>query len=426
MKSFKVTLAVVASALLLAAPAMALHDGGVARCEACHTMHNSLEGSTMPATGGGTLFAAPKYLLQGGGTQSDACLVCHGAGSDISGYHVSTAGVTGGQTTVPAVLQLTPGGDFSWLKIATFGITTQAAAGRRGHNVLATNTGYVADNKFLTLSPGGTYPADNFQCSSCHDPHGKYRYIDETGVAVTTGAPIAESGSYGGTDYVVPTAAKATGVYRLLGGAGYKPKSIAGPAFGAAVQPPVALAPKTYNRTENLTDTRVAYGNGMSEWCANCHGELLENAYVSGEAAHTHPAGNSATLGADIALNYNNYVSSGITTGTVGVVGYSSLVPFEEAAGRAAIKDHAVNDGSVVTGPSATSNVSCLSCHRAHAGAFKSMLRYDPTSLMTTDTGAYSTFADVNTATTTAYYGRPATKFGNFQRALCNKCHNKD
>jgi predicted CXXCH cytochrome family protein len=325
-------------------------------------------------------------------------------------------------------VQLTPGGDFSWLKIATFGVTTQATAGRRGHNIMASNNGYVADNKFATLSPGGDYPAASFHCSSCHDPHGKYRYIDETANAVTTGAPIAESGSYGGTSYVVPTAAEATGVYRLLAGKGYKPKSIAGPAFGAATNPPVALAPKTYNRSEATTDTRVAYGSGMSEWCANCHGELLENNYVSGEALHTHPAGNTALLGTDIAANYNAYVSSGITTGTTGVVGYSSLVPFEEGTGvaKSVLAAHAYNDGSQTSGPSASSNVSCLSCHRAHAGAFKSMLRYDPASLMTTDTGTYSSFADVNAATTQAYYGRPATKFGNFQRALCNKCHNKD
>jgi predicted CXXCH cytochrome family protein len=404
---------------------MAFHDGGVAKCEGCHTMHNSLEGTTM---GGGTVFEAPAYLLQGGGTQTDACLVCHGKGGTISGYHVSTDTVIAGQTTVvPAPAQLTPGGDFSWLKVATFGASDQATASRRGHNVIGSTYGYTADNKF-TMAPGGTYPADSFHCSSCHDPHGKYRYLDETADAVTTGAPIVASGSYGGTAYVVPTATEATGVYRILGGAGYKPKSSAGPAFGAAVQPPVALAPKSYNRTEDTTDTRVAYGSGMSEWCANCHGDLLENAYVSGEAAHTHPAGNSAFLGAEIALNYNNYVSSGVTTGTTGVVGYSSLVPFEEGTGvtKSVLATHAVSDGTVTTGPTATSTVSCLSCHRAHAGAFKSMLRYDPTTLMTTDTGAYSSFADIDAATTQAYYGRPATKFGNFQRALCNKCHNKD
>src|SRR6185369_8062467 len=82
MNGFKVTLLAAASALLLAAPAMAFHDGGVARCEGCHTMHNSLDGATMPnstSTPGsnGTLFNVAGYLLQGNGSTSDACLVCH-------------------------------------------------------------------------------------------------------------------------------------------------------------------------------------------------------------------------------------------------------------------------------------------------------------------------------------------------------------
>ena len=74
MKGMKVTLAVAASALLLAAPAMAFHDGGVAKCEGCHTMHNSRNGAVM---NGGTLYASGPYLLQGGGQASDACLDCH-------------------------------------------------------------------------------------------------------------------------------------------------------------------------------------------------------------------------------------------------------------------------------------------------------------------------------------------------------------
>jgi len=72
----------------------------------------------------------------------------------------------------------------------------------------------------------------------------------------------------------------------------------------------------------------------------------------------------------------------------------------------------------------------CLSCHRAHASGFNSMLRYDPTSFMTTvdTTGAtvYSTASDGNAMLTAAYYGRPASSFVGYQRALCNKCHAKD
>jgi predicted CXXCH cytochrome family protein len=318
---------------------------------------------------------------------------------------------------------MTPGGDFSWLKIVSS--ETSGDKARRGHNVMATNHGFTADPTFATLSPGGTYPAQSFHCSSCHDPHGKYRVLSDGSVA-TTGAPIIASGSYGTS--ATPAAGQAVGVYRLLGGANYKPKSLAAgdPAFGAAVNPPVAFAPSSYNRAETGgSQTRVAYGSGMSEWCANCHGELLENAYVSGEAAHTHPAGNSAVLGATIAGNYNNYVA----TGNTAAANYLSLVPFEEGAGVtvAQLKAKAVN-GVSAADATATSTVNCLSCHRAHASGFQSMLRYNPATFMTvadgTYTGAVNTAA--NTWNTTAYYGRASTEFPAFQRALCNKCHAKD
>ena len=49
----------------------------------------------------------------------------------------------------------------------------------------------------------------------------------------------------------------------------------------------------------------------MSEWCANCHGGMLQDAYTSGMAGLRHPAGNGAKLTADIAANYNAYVTLG-------------------------------------------------------------------------------------------------------------------
>ena len=75
---------------------------------------------------------------------------------------------------------MTPGGDFAWLK-KTMNVTirgTTALDGNRGerhgHNIVAADFGYVAD-AVLTAAPGGTYPAANLACSSCHDPHGRYR-----------------------------------------------------------------------------------------------------------------------------------------------------------------------------------------------------------------------------------------------------------
>jgi hypothetical protein len=128
-------------------------------------------------------------------------------------------------------------------------------------------------------------------------------------------------------------------------------------------------------------------------------------------------------------------------TNTDSTKAYSSLAPFElGTADYTVLKPLAVNtdtkDQSAVAG---TSNVSCLSCHRAHASGFESMTRYYLGS-------EFMTVADVNNVAVydssptdgkvnhgknvaeqiAAYYGRPATSFGPFARNLCNKCHAKD
>ena len=74
----------------------------------------------------------------------------------------------------------------------------------------------------------------------------------------------------------------------------------------------------------------------------------------------------------------------------------------------------------------------CLSCHRAHATGFDSMLRYDISSEFMTAADSAGVakydgaFADVNAWKTAAYNDKPATKWGVNQRVLCNKCHAKD
>ena len=85
--------------------------------------------------------------------------------------------------------------------------------------------GYTAD-KILTVAPGGAYPREKLACSSCHDPHGRYRRFAD-GSFATTGLPIVGSGSYNSS--AAPTAnVYAVGAYRILGGQGYPPKSTPG------------------------------------------------------------------------------------------------------------------------------------------------------------------------------------------------------
>lgn len=430
-KATQVSLAVAASLLISAPAAFAFHSGGVAECEGCHTMHNSLDGAAM--TSATPQFQAGPYLLQGNDASS-ACLNCHqgSAGS----YHISTADADMPAGTAP--LQMTPGGDFGWLKKTyTFTVRGSAATNageRHGHNIVAGDYGYVADAT-LTVAPGGSYPAANLACSSCHDPHGKYRR-DSTGAIATNGLPIKNSGSYATS--ADPTTWGAVGVYRILGGIGYQPKSLAG-SFGFTQQVPAAVAPSTYNRSEATTQTRVAYGNNMSEWCANCHTGLLRGSYTSGMGGLTHPAGNGAKLGATILANYNAYVKSGDMSGT-SANSYNSLVPFEMgSADYTAMKAVAKNDDTALGGADSNSNVNCLSCHRAHASGFASMLRYaHENEFMTIADASGNSIYDPNSTTsavsqgltaaeqTAAYYGRDASKFAPYQRLLCNKCHAKD
>ena len=74
----------------------------------------------------------------------------------------------------------------------------------------------------------------------------------------------------------------------------------------------------------------------------------------------------------------------------------------------------------------------CLSCHRAHASAFSSMVRWnaDDTFITNNSTTATNGFVDTQgrgqAALKAGYNGRTAAQIGPFQRSLCNKCHGKD
>jgi len=428
-----------AAALLISAPAaFAFHSGGVAECEGCHSMHNSFEGSAN-VTGMAQYQSGP-YLLKAQ-DQSGACLNCHNAADTVgSGYHISTAGVTPLDSTIP--VELTPGGDFAWLKKTMTGSIRKTATtwdgDRHGHNIVAVDYGYTAD-KVLTAAPGGTYPAANLACSSCHDPHGTYRRFAD-GTEARTGLPIFASGSY--TSSIAPTAGvSAVGAYRILAGVGYQPKSLAG-SFAFANPTPMAVAPSTYNATTNVTAAgvadRVAYGSGMSEFCANCHTAMHNDTYTSGTKGLVHPAGNGAKLTAPIAANYAAYVSSGIMTGTG--AGYSALAPFETGAGKSLADVVALKAFQAApTAPTTSNNVLCLSCHRAHASGFESMARYYlgnefMTIADSANAASYDTSTTENKINTgysvaqqqAAYNGRPATVFGPWARNYCNKCHAKD
>jgi cytochrome c553 len=290
---------------------------------------------------------------------------------------------------------------------------------RRGHNIVAIDYSMNADAT-LDTAPGGTYDADNLACSSCHDPHGKYR-MDTAGTVTTTGGPIGESGSYGaaaadGTGYV--------GAYRILGGDGYTPKST-GYAFTNDV--PFASAPSTYN-TAAAGGARVGYGSGMSEWCANCH-DLYFNTDPD-SASGKHPT--SVLLSKDgLNANYNSYVKTGDFSG-VQATSYDPLVPFEtgDTVQQDLIDNFATTGVNNTSGPNTGSEqVMCLSCHRAHASAFNNMGRWEfETEFIAEAEALTNTGVPAGAA---IYYDNYANidvvaKYGDHQRSLCNKCHVQD
>jgi hypothetical protein len=368
----------------LASTATALHTGGVAHCDACHSMHNSPDN---PVTG------TPNSTLLKGTDASSTCLNCHaGAGSPTS-YHIYSTDASA----------FTPGGDFFWLTQSytnvVRGSTITSDPDQMGHNVVAMDFGLAVDTN-NTTAPGGTYPSSLLGCASCHDPHGQVNGGTPNGQD-----PISVSGSYG----AVPVTGTIAGNYRLLGSTGYFP--ITAPA-------PVAVIPNATRFSDANDASHVAYGQGMSEWCASCHPQYVNN-------PNKHRAGNLDTLGAGIAATYNAYVATGDFTGGAGAAAYTGLVPFErQETDKVALLAGATSR----QGPTSGDNVMCLTCHRAHASAFANITRWNMDhELLAQGFPSAANLAAMGAVANADYLGRNiTTNFGAYQRSLCNKCHDQD
>ncbi len=421
LKKVLISMIMLAIFIKLDTPASAFHAGGVGACDACHSMH----GASLQA--GSSLLKASD--------PSSVCLNCHENAGDIgpTSFHISTASSDMPPGSPPR--QLTPGGDFGWLKktyswVPSSTQTVMYSYGdRHGHNIVAQDYMYTADATNLT-APEGAYPSSSLSCISCHDPHGAYRRNSD-GSITTSGAPIIDSGSYASSADPQPGAA--VGVYRLLGGRNYQPKSLTG-NFGFVNDPPAAVAPDIYNRAETLTQTRVAYGSGMSEWCENCHTTMHTIASsTSPTNPPVHPVGSSAKLGPTISSNYNSYIKTGDLSGTVATA-YLSLVPFEEGINDyPTLKMHARSDDSYLMGPDAVSSqVTCLSCHRAHASGWDEATRWNAVTDYIVYNGFYSQDGQqyqpygqgrTEVEAQQAYDDMQESRLALNQDTLCHKCH---
>ncbi|RII27294.1 MAG: hypothetical protein CXR31_08590 [Geobacter sp.] len=385
--------------------AEAFHAGWTGDCDGCHAP-SSLTGEV---TVGLSL------------TSSEICLRCHSAAKPVD-YQVATNPIP--PPGIPPV-SLTPGGDFAYLQKRYYWTDPEEGSSpgeRHGHNIVAPAYGYTADVSH-PFAPGGSYPAAGLSCISCHDPHGNYRLVDASGTIVQEGNPIIDSGSYG----TPPTATEAVGTYRMLAGKGYGTKTV-GHTF--LYDPPIAVAPRNYNRPEIYVDTRVVYGKGTSEWCLNCHEEFASRTQSS---SHIHAAG--AELGSAIADTYNYYVKSGDLGGNQSTA-FTSMVPFQsgDMTGVQQLADLRTSLG----GPRPEDKITCLTCHRAHASPWNGMTRWNTDgSFLLVDSdypgidaagkgGGRNAGGKTRAEYKKAMYDRDPSKFATFQRSLCNKCHAKD
>lgn len=375
---------------LAAGSAFAFHGGGVAHCDGCHSMHNSADNPVAGTANG---------LLLKGSDLSSTCLNCH---SGAGGYHINS---TGGSNT-------NAGGDFFWMNtdynVIVRGNTVTVYGENAGHNVVAADFGMVADGT-NTTAPGGTYPSASLSCSSCHDAHGQV----DGGTGAGTAA-ISGSGSYGAAE---PTDGSILGNYRLLGDTAYIPPGQATPFTNGA---PIARA---LNVSGGSYGGDVDYGSGMSEWCANCHPQFL----VGSSTAYKHPSGNDVHLnGVNVfAANYNSYKASGDFTNTQATA-YDPLVPIERGVTTGAWD----LDVASTFGADGSSNIMCLTCHRAHGSANQNAGRWDFETEFIAESAALEAI-DLDQAVIAPYYGDGAkidvvATYGSHQRSLCNKCHVQD
>lgn len=342
--------------------AWAFHDGGVAECAGCHTMHNSQDGQLVdPANPNGNA-----YLLNAGNA-SDTCLRCHAAYGQF-------AGGTG----------YGAGGDFYWLtktwSWSAHGHTSSSEADAHGHNIISA-TNNISQDATLSIAPGGDFLSQYLSCTSCHDPHGNLNF-------------------------------------RLLYGSSSGP-IYAGGRYDFASDAPLALgnSRRTVSGSGQETDqAHTIYKSGMSDWCANCHEEF----HSENTTKMVHPTGTG--MGSSVAAAYNAYISTDNLVGGNAASSYMGLVPFE--AVNVILDDPSTDPTNYTQGPQGTDQIMCLTCHRAHASPFNDMTRWDMSETFLVDShpaaleeGATQDDLD------NMYYNYT---FVNNQRSLCNKCHAKD
>jgi hypothetical protein len=288
-------------------------------------------------------------------TPSDLCLRCH----------ATEAGeVLGTNPLMPPPER--GGGNFvflfeSNLNDAPDGATNVIPGETGGHNLVAPGHGLSADTR-LSLSPGGSFPAGELGCTSCHDPHGNssFRHLYGTG-------PVQ-----GGLAVFSFRAPDAEGI------------PLDGPAESIG--------------------RHTAYRRGVSDWCGNCHGRYHDDYQTpvvpGGGDPLEHPS--DEALDVEIRDRYNVYNGDDDPTGGTAATAYLPAVPFEDLSSTTA----------TTFGAGGGSRVMCLTCHRAHATSSPAALRWDFRVARLIEDGVVS-----------GSYPLPNPYNSPNQGTLCSKCH---
>jgi len=367
MKFVKLFLVIMAAAMMtlaLGGNALAFHEGGVAYCAGCHTMHNSQDGNPIASDQyGGHL------LLQQ--DSSSTCLRCHADYGQLTGW---TADSPEGGTGYGS------GGDFYWLK-RTFtweahGHESSSTGDSHGHNIIAGDFGLMMGDQTLLSAPGGSYNGD-LSCASCHDPHGNTNYN------------LLRSAPYDGANFTKAPIAKGTGRRTIAGTSG-------------AVS----------------DDHHPAFLKDMSEWCAGCH-----TTFINGVGARMHPADHA--MNTDYVNQYNSYVSTANPDGGSQATAYNELVPFQLGASKTEA-DLNTDSTAGPVGSGEVFCLSCHRAHASafqDAGRWDFT-----TEFLWESHPDGSSDGSTPREKEHSYYGRSFTDLGeeDSQRSLCNKCHGKD
>jgi len=168
------------------------HSGGGGDCIGCHFLHRP-DGVSAGASNDNSISL---MALDPGST----CLKCHLNVGEKRPNSYLVASADGDMPSGVPPAQLSPGGDFGWVKKSYSWGTGGGDGGgsspgeRHGHNIVALDYGFVQDAG-RSSAPGGSFPAAQLSCISCHDPHGKYRRLADGSIG-KTGIPIPASGSY--------------------------------------------------------------------------------------------------------------------------------------------------------------------------------------------------------------------------------------